>query len=135
MMREADVQTGNSGLRGGSVPMNQAMRITRIIQVVFKVLIFVVASLAAGIPARGQAEAQSKTEAKAAPKTPAPTKKTPAAQALLLTANAPLVFEPNVGQAPANVQWLARGSRFIIGITSDGASMEFRDEGNPPLPG
>src|SRR5580658_1323977 len=115
--------------------MNQAMHMTRMTQVAFTVLIFAVASLAAGIPARAQAQAQSKTEAKAAPKTPAPAKKTTAAQAQMLTANAPLVFEPNVGQAPANVQWLARGSRFIIGITSDGAVMEFRDEGNPPLPG
>ena len=50
----------------------------------------------------------------------------------MLSASAPLVFEPNQGQAPANVKWLARGSRFVVGLTSDGAVLEFRDEGNPP---
>jgi hypothetical protein len=35
----------------------------------------------------------------------------------------PLVFEPNRGQAPANMQWLARGAGFQLGFTSEGATL------------
>ena len=110
--------------------MKQAMRMTRVIQVACVGLILAATILTVGIPARAQSKAQTKTEAKAAPKTPSPSKSTAAAQAQMLAANAPLAFEPNRGQAPANVQWLARGSRFVIGLTSDGAVLEFCDEGN-----
>jgi hypothetical protein len=44
----------------------------------------------------------------------------------------PLVFEPNLGQAAPGVQWLARGSGFRIGLTSDGATIEFRDRAVSP---
>ena len=39
----------------------------------------------------------------------------------------PIVFEPNRGQASADVQWLARGPGFQLGITSDGASVVLHD--------
>jgi hypothetical protein len=115
--------------------MNQAIQMTRMIRVAFMGFIFAAAFLMAEIPAPAQSKAQTKTQAKGASKAQAPAKSSAAAQAQMLTAHAPLVFEPNRGQAPTNVQWLARGSRFVIGITSDGAVLEFRDEGNPPLPG
>ena len=47
---------------------------------------------------------------------------TPATQTL----GRPLVFEPNRGQGPAEVQWLARGSGFQLGFTSDGATLALR---------
>jgi hypothetical protein len=78
------------------------------------------------------AQTTTKTEIKSKASAPGEPRTTQATQAQMLTANAPLVFEPNRGQAPPNVQWLARGSRFVIGLTSDGAILEFRDEGNAP---
>jgi hypothetical protein len=47
---------------------------------------------------------------------------------LQLTAmKTPLVFEPNRGQAVSRFQWIGRGAGFRIGLTSDGAMLEFRD--------
>jgi len=101
----------------------------------FLLSLFTIGFLTAEALAQAQSSAQTKTQPKAASKPPASTQPRTAqtAEAQMLTANAPLVFEPNRGQAPANVQWLARGSRFMIGLTSDGAVLEFRDEGNPPV--
>ncbi len=45
----------------------------------------------------------------------------------LSSAKTALVFEPNRGQAAPTFQWIGRGSGFRIGITSDGATLEFRD--------
>src|SRR5215813_5018890 len=39
----------------------------------------------------------------------------------------PIVFEPNRGQASADVQWLARGPGYQLGITSDGATVVLHD--------
>jgi Beta-propeller repeat len=51
----------------------------------------------------------------------------------------PLVFEPNRGQAASNFQWIGRGAGFRFGITSDDATLEFRDRtittpSKPPFP-
>ena len=35
----------------------------------------------------------------------------------------PLVFEPNLGQAPAQVSWTARGSGYQLYLTSTGAKI------------
>ena len=106
------------------------------IRLVFLLLLLTTVFLMAKpLLAQPQSDAQTKTQSKTASKAPAPAKPgaVQGARVQMLTANAPLVFEPNRGQAPADVQWLARGSRFIIGLTSDGAILEFRDEGNPPV--
>jgi len=42
-------------------------------------------------------------------------------------ASTPIVFEPNRGQASADVQWLARGPGFQLGITSDSAIVVLHD--------
>ena len=39
----------------------------------------------------------------------------------------PLIFEPNCGQAVSEFRWIGRGAGFRVGITSDGAMLEFRD--------
>ncbi len=39
----------------------------------------------------------------------------------------PLVFEPNCGQAPAQVQWIARASGYQLFFTSEGVTMLLRD--------
>jgi hypothetical protein len=65
--------------------------------------------------------AQSRTEPKTHPK------QKPQPQIQIEPTNTPLVFEPNRGQAPANVQWLARGSGFNIVLGTDGASVEYHD--------
>ncbi|MBB5341567.1 SBBP repeat-containing protein [Tunturiibacter gelidoferens] len=43
----------------------------------------------------------------------------------LSSAQTALVFEPNRGQASSNYQWIGRGAGFRLGITSDGATLEF----------
>ena len=48
-------------------------------------------------------------------------------QIQLTSMKTPLVFEPNRGQAASEFQWIGRGAGFRIGITSDGAMLEFRD--------
>ena len=104
-----------------------------------RVTIFLVLLTAAFLMAKAveqpKSSAQTATTSKTASKAPATTSAgaSAASQVQMFTANAPLVFEPNRGQAPANVQWLARGSRFMIGLASDGAILEFRDEGNAPI--
>src|SRR4051794_31409125 len=35
----------------------------------------------------------------------------------------PLVFEPNRGQAPASVKWLARGSSYNLFLSNEGLSI------------
>jgi hypothetical protein len=35
----------------------------------------------------------------------------------------PLVFEPNRGQAPEQVKWIARASGYLLFITIDGVTM------------
>ncbi len=111
--------------------------VTQIVRVTFVGFLLTATFLMPQPLAQPQSSAQPGRQTKSRPKLPskpqAPAKPQVAAQAQMLTAIAPLVFEPNRGQAPANVQWLARGSRFIIGLTSDGALLEFREEGNPPL--
>ena len=46
----------------------------------------------------------------------------------------PLVFEPNHGQAPAQVQWIARGSRYQLFFTSEGITMLLRDRAREASP-
>ena len=47
----------------------------------------------------------------------------------------PLVFEPNHGQAPASVKWLARASGYQILFTAEGATMVLREpEAEAPGP-
>jgi len=48
-------------------------------------------------------------------------------QIQLSSTKSPLVFEPNRGQAASEFQWIGRGAGFRLGITSDGATIEFRD--------
>jgi Beta-propeller repeat len=57
------------------------------------------------------------------PKTQTPTR----IQVQLSPAKTALVFEPNRGQAASNFQWIGRGAGFRLGIASDGATLEFRD--------
>ena len=45
----------------------------------------------------------------------------------LTSMKTPLIFEPNQGQAVSEFQWTGRGAGFRVGITSDGAMLEFRD--------
>src|SRR5438045_2282125 len=89
---------------------------------------FLITEPLAQAQSNAQRNAETKTPTKNGSKTQAPNKVHPVAQVQMLAANNPLVFEPNRGQAPANVQWLARASRFIVGLTSDGAILEFRTE-------
>src|SRR5580704_12357390 len=42
----------------------------------------------------------------------------------------PLVFEPNVGQAPSQVSWTARGQGYQLYLTGSGASIVMAE----PLP-
>ena len=112
--------------------MRQSLLRSRMLRVALVGFMFTIAFLMAAAPAQAQSEAPVKAPAKGASKSQTPAKTAAVAQAQMLAGNAPLVFEPNRGQAPANVQWLARGSRFVIGLTSDGAVLEFRDEGNSP---
>jgi hypothetical protein len=53
--------------------------------------------------------------------------KVQAEQIQLSSMKTPLVFEPNRGQAISQFQWIGRGAAFRVGITSDGATLEFRD--------
>lgn len=45
----------------------------------------------------------------------------------------PLVFEPNRGQAPADVMWLARAPGYEVGLTREGVAMVIHEHaGGPP---
>ncbi|HMK29824.1 MAG TPA: hypothetical protein VK473_09085, partial [Terriglobales bacterium] len=114
--------------------MNQTIQIARI---TFLALLLTAAFCVSCALAQAQSSAkthgETKSQAKTSSKTPAAATSQSSAQVQMLSAHAPLVFEPNRGQAPSNVQWLAHGSRFIIALTSDGAVLEFRDEGNPSV--
>ncbi len=46
----------------------------------------------------------------------------------------PLVFEPNHGQAPAQVQWIARGSGYQLLFTNEGITMLLRDRAREAPP-
>ncbi|MFL6448150.1 MAG: hypothetical protein ACJ746_10745 [Bryobacteraceae bacterium] len=46
-----------------------------------------------------------------------------------------LVFEPNRGQAPAAVKWLARGPGYRLFITDEGVTMSIQEGVAPPLKG
>jgi hypothetical protein len=46
----------------------------------------------------------------------------------------PLVFEPNRGQAPAEVQWIARASGYQLYLTSEGVTMLLPDRINDAPP-
>jgi len=59
--------------------------------------------------------------------TSSPTQTQKGIQIQLSSTETPLVFEPNRGQAASNFQWIARGAGFRVGITSDSATLEFRD--------
>ncbi|MBB5329771.1 SBBP repeat-containing protein [Tunturiibacter gelidoferens] len=64
-------------------------------------------------------------------KTQTPTQK--GAQFQLSPAKTPLVFEPNRGQAASNFQWIGHGAGFRLGISNDGATLEFVDrKATPP---
>jgi hypothetical protein len=58
-------------------------------------------------------------------KTETPTQK--GVQFQLSPAKTPLVFEPNRGQASSNFQWIGHGAGFRLGISNDGATLEFVD--------
>lgn len=44
-----------------------------------------------------------------------------------LAARRPLVFEPNRGQAPAQVKWIARASGYTLFLTREGVTMVLQD--------
>ncbi|MBV9676380.1 MAG: hypothetical protein JO185_08600, partial [Acidobacteriaceae bacterium] len=46
-----------------------------------------------------------------------------------------LVFEPNRGQAPEQVKWIARGSGYQLFLTNEGATMTVQEGPAPPLKG
>jgi hypothetical protein len=43
----------------------------------------------------------------------------------------PVVFEPNRGQFPHKVKWIARGSRYQVFLTSEGATFQLLQEASP----
>ncbi|MBX7222264.1 MAG: putative Ig domain-containing protein [Blastocatellia bacterium] len=52
----------------------------------------------------------------------------------LEAARLPLLFEENQGQAPADFRFLARGSKYLLGLTPEGATLTLRPtakKGNP----
>jgi hypothetical protein len=84
-------------------------------------------ALAATILALAPAvQTQTKSQP-ASPKTQTPK----GVQVQLSSTNTALVFEPNRGQAASNFQWIGRGAGFRLGIASDGATLEFRDNATP----
>jgi hypothetical protein len=88
-------------------------------------LSFVVATAILGGAIRLQT--QTKTQANAQPKQ----KTQPAI--IPEPKNTPLVFEPNRGQFPANVEWIAKGSGFAVGMASDGVTIEMHEpDGTAP---
>jgi hypothetical protein len=100
---------------------------------VIRIVFLAFALTAALLFAEPSAQAQTKPQTQTKPLTEnPPDSPKPQAQVQMLATRVPLVFEPNRGQAPTSVQWLARGSRFMIVLTSEGAALEFRDEGSPP---
>jgi len=46
-----------------------------------------------------------------------------------------LVFEPNRGQAPEQVKWIARGSGYQLFLTNEGATMTIQEGPAPPVKG
>jgi hypothetical protein len=44
----------------------------------------------------------------------------------------PLVFEPNRGQAPSPVKWIARGQGFQLFLTEEGLTMKVPESGSRP---
>src|ERR1700733_1701409 len=44
----------------------------------------------------------------------------------------PLVFEPNLGQAPAQVSWTGRGQGYQLYLTASGASIVVAEPVTPP---
>ena len=83
---------------------------------------FAVTALVPVMPVPGQAATQAK-------KQPPSQKK----QSIQLPSNhSPLVFEPNRGQAEKDIQWLARAATYTVGITSDGATVAFRQGASTP---
>ncbi len=46
----------------------------------------------------------------------------------------PLVFEPNQGQSPKPVKWLARGAGYDVFLTTEGATITLRKHAALPLP-
>src|SRR5262249_34911558 len=47
---------------------------------------------------------------------------------------AEIVFEPNRGQAPSEVQWLARGPGYQVALTSDGAILALQESAKSNAP-
>jgi hypothetical protein len=47
----------------------------------------------------------------------------------------PLVFEPNRGQAPAQVKWRARGPGYQLFLTSEGTTMMVQEHAAEPAKG
>ena len=88
--------------------MRQAMRMIGRACVCFMVA---AAMMGSADSAKAQSKTQAKAKAKPAVKIQAPARSTATVQAQMLRANAPLVFEPNQGQAPANVRWIATPAR------------------------
>jgi len=66
-------------------------------------------------------------QTKAQPKSQSSAQAQKGVQIQLSSTKSPLVFEPNRGQAASEFQWIGRGAGFRLGITSDGATIEFRD--------
>ena len=46
--------------------------------------------------------------------------------------NLPIRFEPNVGQAPSQIEYLARGTHYAVAITERGAILSLRQDSIPP---
>ena len=116
-----------------------------------KIVALVLMSAIAVVPVLPQSEAKSQTETKsqATPATDASVSKTGAtststtsttgaagakaqAAVTLNTADTKLVFEPNRGQFAANVEWIAKGSGFAIGLGADGATIETHEASEAP---
>lgn len=53
----------------------------------------------------------------------------------LLRQNPPVVFEPNRGQAPKNIKWIAQGRGYGFLFTRDGLSINLTEQSATPKPG
>lgn len=89
--------------------------------------VFLAGAVLAPVQWKTHAQQQTKIQAKTAASIKASPRNKPTAPLPIDLTQTPLVFEPNRGQAAAEYQWIARGAGFRVGLTSDGAVVEFRD--------
>jgi hypothetical protein len=93
---------------------------------------FAVAIATTCLTAATAAHAQNKTPVQQTPKT----RQQKGVPVQLSSAQTPLVFEPNRGQAAPEYQWIGLGAGFRLGVGADGATIEFQDRtlATPPKP-